>query len=87
MIVQISPEIRHIVSLDPNNVRKNGRSEHIALGIPDEPYYYALAAIPLLDRDLTRGVRHYRTKAGELLKTLDQVVVAIIAGELLEPEG
>lgn len=51
------------------------------------PYLTALELVARIDEDLTRGVRHYRTTAGELLTTLDQVVVAILAGDLLEPEG
>jgi hypothetical protein len=31
---------------------------------------------------LDSGRRHYRTKAGKLLTTLDEVILAILAGEL-----
>lgn len=50
-------------------------------------YQAALELLATIDADLTRGVRHYRTKAGELLTTLDEVVRAILGNDLLlEPE-
>ena len=49
-------------------------------------YLAALELVARIDADLTRGVRHYRTKAGHLLVTLDQVILALIDRELLEPE-
>jgi hypothetical protein len=39
-----------------------------------------------IDEDLTKGVRHYRNKAGVLLTTLDQVVHAILNDDLLLPD-
>ena len=49
-------------------------------------YYAALELVERIDEDLTRGVRHYRDKAGILLTTLDEVVRAIIDDNLLIPE-
>jgi DNA-binding ferritin-like protein len=49
-------------------------------------YYAALELVAQIDEDLTRGVRHYRNKAGVLLTTLDEVVRAIIDNNLLIPE-
>lgn len=49
-------------------------------------YHAALELVAHIDEDLTRGVRHYRTKAGVLLETLDQVVNAILADDLLIPD-
>jgi hypothetical protein len=49
-------------------------------------YYAALELVAQIDEALTRGTRHYRNKAGELLTTLDEVVRAILANDLLLPE-
>lgn len=37
-----------------------------------------------IDRDLSTGRRHYRTKTRRLLTSLDDVVRAILADELME---
>ncbi len=49
-------------------------------------YYAALDLVARIDEDLTRGIRHYRNKAGLLLTTLDEVVQAILDDNLLMPE-
>lgn len=49
-------------------------------------YQTALKLVARIDEDLTRGIRHYRNKAGALLTTLDEVVRAILAEELAQPE-
>ncbi|MDH3674498.1 MAG: hypothetical protein OES12_03305 [Anaerolineae bacterium] len=49
-------------------------------------YYAALELVARIDEDLTRGIRHYRNKAGLLLTTLDEVVQAILDENLLIPE-
>lgn len=49
-------------------------------------YRAALELIARIDEDLTRGVRHYRTKAGLLLTTLDEVIRAILRDDLLMPD-
>ena len=49
-------------------------------------YYAALELVARIDNELTRGVRHYRTKAGVLLTTLDEVVNAILSDNLMQPE-
>lgn len=46
-------------------------------------YEAALELVARIDEHLTRGTRHYRTKSGELLRTLDQVVNAILTDNLL----
>ena len=46
----------------------------------------AMRFIERVDEDLTRGVRHYRTKCGVLLTTLDEVVRAALDDELLTVE-
>lgn len=49
-------------------------------------YQAALTLVRQIDRHLVKKTRHYRTKAGRLLTTLDQVVRAILADDLqLEP--
>ena len=49
-------------------------------------YYAALELVAQIDEALTRGTRHYRNKAGELLTTLDEVVHAILGNDLQIPE-
>jgi hypothetical protein len=49
-------------------------------------YQAALKLVARIDEDLTRGIRHYRNKAGVLLTTLDEVVRAILDNDLLLPE-
>ena len=53
-------------------------------GTKDAGYLPALELVARIDEELTRGVRHYRTKAGLLLTTLDEVVRAVIDGSLAE---
>lgn len=50
-------------------------------------YHAALKLVARIDEDLTRGVRHYRNKAGTLLTTLDEVVRAILENDLLHDEA
>ena len=52
----------------------------------DAAYNAALKLVAQIDEDLTKGIRHYRTKNGQLLTTLDQVVNAILADNLLLPQ-
>jgi hypothetical protein len=49
-------------------------------------YNAALELVAQIDEALAKGTRHYRNKAGELLTTLDEVVRAILANDLLVPE-
>ena len=49
-------------------------------------YQAALKLVARVDEDLRRGIRHYRNRAGELLRTLDEVVRAILNDELMTPE-
>jgi hypothetical protein len=46
-------------------------------------YAAALTLVARIDDDLTRGVRHYRSKGGVLLRTLDEVVRAILDNDLM----
>jgi len=52
----------------------------------DATYNAALKLIAQIDEDLTKGIRHYRAKNGQLLTTLDQVVNAILEDNLLLPQ-
>jgi hypothetical protein len=45
-------------------------------------YHAALKLVAKIDDELTRGIRHYRNKAGVLLTTLDEVVRAILDDDL-----
>ena len=42
----------------------------------------AMELVQLIDAHLTQGTQHYRTKSGTLLRTLDQVVNAILSDNL-----
>ena len=46
-------------------------------------YMAALALVQAIDENLATGRQHYRTKSGHLLRTLDEVVRAIMADNLL----
>jgi hypothetical protein len=46
-------------------------------------YMAALELVRAIDENLTTGRQHYRTKSGQLLRTLDEVVRAILADNLL----
>ncbi len=52
-----------------------------------EDYYEILLIVKEIDEHLRSGDRHYRTCDGQLLVTLDQVVVAILDGSLQSPES
>ena len=52
----------------------------------DATYQAALELVAQIDEDLTRGTRHYRTRSGVLLTTLDEVVNAILADNLMLSE-
>ncbi len=45
-------------------------------------YEAALELVQLIDMHLSNGTQHYRTKSGTLLRTLDQVVNAILSDNL-----
>lgn len=47
-----------------------------------DTYRAALELVAVIDEDLTRGAKHYRTKGGQLLGTLDEVVRAILDSTL-----
>ena len=51
----------------------------------DDAYYAALELVARIDEGVTLGTHHYRTKAGALLTTLDEVVRAILENNLMEP--
>lgn len=46
-------------------------------------YYAALELVAHIDEALTKGTRHYRNRAGDLLVTLDEVIRAILDNDLL----
>jgi hypothetical protein len=74
-----------------NGHYKNGRTypeliKKSTISEQEATYRAALELVARIDEDLTRGVRHYRTKAGLLLTTLDEVVRAILDNNLLMPE-
>jgi len=46
-------------------------------------YRAALELVARIDKDLTRGTRHYRNKGGGLLTSLDEVVRTMLADEFV----
>lgn len=81
---QIMPGIRRITKPDANKPRKFKSAKKIAPTEQEANYKSALELVARIDEDLTRGHPHYRTRAGELLTTLDLVVVAILSDNLAE---
>lgn len=71
-MIQVIPEIKHVRLC----------TQVPRLKLKADTYQAALELVARIDEDLTRGVRHYRTKAGRLLTCLDEVIDAIIRGEL-----
>jgi len=72
------------------NHRSNGRTRPELVvsraGEKDATYNAALKLVAQIDEDLTKGIRHYRTRSGQLLTTLDQVINAILEDNLLLPQ-
>lgn len=48
----------------------------------EEVYTRALRAVEVIDADLASGRRHFRSRGGVLLRSLDEVVRAIIDNQL-----
>ena len=46
-------------------------------------YWAALELVQYIDESLTKGTQHYRTRSGQLLRTLDEVVNAILTDNLV----
>jgi len=49
-------------------------------------YRAALELVALIDQNLSRGICHYRDRAGRLLTTLDEVVHAMLNNDLMSLE-
>lgn len=49
----------------------------------DATYHAALELVAQIDEGVTRGTGHYYTKSGRLLTTLDEVIRAILSGDLM----
>ncbi len=67
-------------------VRRNGFRPTLVKGHSTEQtqaYEAALVLVSHIDATLTAGTCHYRTKTGHLLRTLDEVVNAILADNLI----
>lgn len=84
-------ERRQIRTLNHNHRTKSARVypelvKPAKISEREATYHAALELVARIDEDLTRGIRHYRTKAGVLLTTLDEVVRAILDDNLLAPE-
>lgn len=48
---------------------------------------YALAGVEIISRQLENRTWHYRTRAGVLLVSLDEVVSALVADDLMTAEA
>ncbi|HMQ50513.1 MAG TPA: hypothetical protein PKE64_14620 [Anaerolineae bacterium] len=64
----------------PELVKSSARNEREAA------YYAALELVTRIDEELSRGIRHYRSRSGVLLTTLDEVINAILQDNLLTEE-
>ncbi len=56
-----------------------------ALDEQEAAYCAALELTAQIDQHLGQGTRHYRTRRGVLLVSLDEVVRAVLDGELWQP--
>ena len=54
-----------------------------SLDTEEETYQTALELVMLIDQQLTTGTQHYHTKSGRLLRTLDEVVNAILTDDIV----
>lgn len=52
----------------------------------EEVYTRALHAVEAIDADLASGRRHYRSRGGVLLRSLDEVCRAILTDDLMATE-
>jgi hypothetical protein len=75
-----------IRSLNHNNGRTRPELVVSRSNEREATYNAALKLVAQIDEDLTKGIRHYRTKNGQLLTTLDQVINAILEDNLLLPQ-
>ncbi|OQY41501.1 MAG: hypothetical protein B6242_17275 [Anaerolineaceae bacterium 4572_78] len=58
-------------------------SQTHSLDTEEETYQTALELVMLIDQQLTTGTQHYHTKSGRLLRTLDEVVNAILTDDIV----
>jgi hypothetical protein len=92
MTTVLTPTVPSTKTTDANNGRKKLSSEILSPVLPvagqkDAHFKSACLLAHLIDLTLESGRVHYRTKAGQLLTTLDEVINAILNLGLLEPEG
>ena len=77
-----SPRHRQTGPQPPAEAPSTGPSASSGGASGQDTYQTALCLVERIDDDLTRGTRHYRTKAGVLLVTLDEVINAILNDDL-----
>lgn len=58
----------------------------VAAAEKEAAYYAALKLVDRIDSDLRLGCRHYYDRRGKPLRTLDQVIRAILADTLVTAE-
>ncbi len=66
----------------PNGVHPHRNGPAPGLEGREAAYRAALKLVARIDEELTRGIRHYRNRAGKLLTRLDEVIRAILADNL-----
>lgn len=73
--------------LTPDEILFYTTRDKITQAIREATYKLALKLIRRIDADLTTGRGHYRNRAGVLLITLDEVVRALAADDLMTAEA
>ncbi|HEY85736.1 MAG TPA: hypothetical protein G4N96_11575 [Chloroflexi bacterium] len=76
----------HLQLVKQNGKPRSNTFKPVLVPRPEEQaaaYETALELVAQIDDHLTNGTRHYRAASGELLRTLDQVVNAILDDTLV----
>lgn len=78
-------ELSSTMKYDKNGRSRRARAGHTPpiLEDADARYAAALRLVQTIDRDLQRGTRHYYDTCGKLLISLDEVIQAILADNLV----
>ena len=76
----------HLQLVKQNGKPRSSTFKPVLVPRPEEQaaaYEAALELVAQIDDHLVNGTKHYRTASGELLRTLDQVVNAILDDTLV----
>lgn len=85
-----SPPMSHMRIVSNNHRPKTFRPKLVKttkINEQEDIYYAALELVARIDEELTLGIKHYRSKSGRLLTTLDEVVNAILDDTLAVAEA